>query len=187
MVFFMTDMRHKAEALSPRTQRQINRLFGHSAIRRKENPASAVIFHLPPRVPDRKCSHIASETDDPRPDRWGPAHGPRMDGAASAMMAACPSSTSALGQKRKSRPTILMSVLPPKAEVAGDSPVIQFPTMSRQPGAKTARCRATAFAPACRARVRQVYVAKSLNQTVARNSQAIPGHDRPLALSSAVM
>ena len=55
------------------------------------------------------------------------------------------------GHKRKSRTTILMSVMRPKAEVAGEAdtkcvvrlpgdwPLIQFPNMSRQPNAKTAR------------------------------------------------
>ncbi len=55
------------------------------------------------------------------------------------------------GQQRKSRTTILMSVKPPKAEVAGEAdtkcvvrlpgdwPLIQLPIMSRQPNAKTAR------------------------------------------------
>ena len=47
-----------------------------------------------------------------------PAHDPRMAEEASAVMPACPSWTSEVGQNRKSRPTFLMSALPPKAEVA---------------------------------------------------------------------
>ena len=46
---------------------------------------------------------------------------PRMDGEASVVTAACPSWTSASGQKRKSRTTIMMSVIPPKAEVDGNT------------------------------------------------------------------